>query len=358
MYKRILVLLTLIISIVPLASVNAQALTEGIDYCLYLAADDCQIMLQSETAMSEVNSFAFDLALTFDMSMEGEDMNGMGDMNFGVNGNGILAFDKESLMAFADMDPSTMMDGMPAMLDDLVTAIDGEIYLEVSLPQMVAMMTGGATDIPLNILAKDGVYAIDLGSLEQALGQDASGMSWMGIDLNGAFESMMSGLDMSDMSGDFSMMDMSQFSPEVLQEAITITRLADSDADGTPVAVFEMVINYGVLLSSTNLSDMLDSMYGTAGMDQEAIDAALAMLNDMEIFVTQYIGLEDSYNYGMDMSMDFEMDGSMMGDGAPDSASFSFWMSFGMSDFNVPVDIELPEDIMIMPMTQMMPMGR
>lgn len=354
MYKRLVILLTLMLSMVPFASVNAQSLNEGLDYCLFLPADDCQIMLQSEAVMSEVSSFAFDLAMTFDMALEGEGMGAMGDMTFGLNGNGMLAFDKASLMAFEDMDPATMMDQMPAMLDDLFAAIDGEAYLEISLPQMVAMMTGGATEIPLNLLIKDGVYALDVASLEAALGEDSSGMGWAGIDLNGAFESMMGEMDMSSMGANPMMGDMAQFSPETLQEAITITRLADSDVNGAPVAVFEMVINYGALLTSGDMTEALDSMYGEMGMDQESVDAVIAMLNDVEIFITQYIGLEDSYNYGMDMSMDFAMDGEMMGDDSMDSAAFSFSMSFGMSNFNDPVNIALPEAAMIMPASMLL----
>jgi len=342
------------LAVVPFASVNAQSLDEGLDYCLFLAADDCQIMLDSETAMADVSSFAFDLALAFNMTLEGEGMDAMGDMNFGVTGNGMLAFDKDSLAAFEDMDPTAAMDEMPAMLDSLFSAIDGEAYLEISLPQMVAMMTGGATEIPLNLVIKDGVYALDVASLEAALGEDSSGMGWVGLDLNGAFESIMSEMDMSELGANPMMGDMSQFSPEALQDAITITRLEDTDIDGTPVATFEMVINYGVLLSSPEMSDMLNSMYGEMGMDQEATDAVLTMLQDVEIFITQYIGLEDSYNYGMDMNMDFAMDGEMMGDDSMESASFSFSMSLLMSNFNDPVNVALPEAAMIMPASMLL----
>ena len=357
MYKRLVILLTLMLAIVPFASVNAQSLDEGLDYCLFLAADDCQIMLQSEAVMSDVSSFAFDLALTFNMSMEGEGMGSMGDMNFGINGNGMLAVDKASLTAFEGMDPSSSMDQMPAMLDDLFAAIDGEAYLEISLPQMVAMMTGGATEIPVNVLIKDGVYALDVAALETALGSDPSGMGWAGINLNGAFESMMDEMDMSAMGANPMMGGMSQFTPEALQDAITITRLADSDVDGAPVAVFEMVIDYGVLLQSPEMVDTFNSMYSGMDMDQETIDATLAMLNDVKIFVTQYIGLEDSYNYGMDVNMDFAVGSEMMGDDSLDSAAFSFSMSFGMSNFNAPVNIVLPENAMIMPASMLLDMS-
>ena len=356
MYKKLLVILTLMFSIVPFASVNAQSLNEGIDYCLFLPADDCQLMLQSEEVMSTVSSFAFDLSMAFDISADGGQMEAMGDMNFGIDGSGMLAFDSEALQQYQEMamgDPSAMMDQMPAMLDSLFSAFEGEAYITITLPQMAAMMTGGATEIPLNILMKDGVYALDVASLETALGEDPSGMGWAGINVNGAFETLMADMDMSSLGGG-SAMGLSQFSSEALQEAVTITRLADTDIDGTPVAEFEMVINYGALLTSDELSGMLDSMYGDMGMDQETIDMTMSLLKDIEIYVNQYIGLEDSYNYGMNMSMDFDISGEMMDDPTMESMSFVFDLWFGLSDFNTAVDVELPENAMIMPAGMLM----
>jgi len=322
-----------------------------------LEADDCQIMLQSEEVMSTVNSFAFDLSMAFDMLLEGEQMAGMGEMNFGIDGSGILSLDTEALKQYQDMamgDPAAAMDQMPAMLDSLFSAFEGEASIQITLPQMVAMMTGGATEIPLNIVMKDGVYALDVASLEEALGEDPSGMGWAGIDLNGAFESMMDEVDLSSMGGGAMTSGLSGFSNETLQEAITITRLEDEDLEGTPVAVFEMVINYGALLTSDELSGMLESMYGEMGMDEEGTDMILTMLQDIEIYFTQYIGLEDSYNYGMEMSMDFALDGEMMGDPTMDSAAFSFYLWLGLNDFNTPVAVELPENAMIMPAGMLM----
>jgi hypothetical protein len=351
MYKRLLILLTLILSVAPLASVNAQSLAEGFDYCLFLPADDCQILVQSTEVMSEVGSFAFDMSLVYDIAIEGGNL-GIDDLSFGIDGSGLLALDVETFNKYKDLamsDPAAYMDQLPTILDGLLSGVEGEIYLEVSLPDILAMMTGGTTEIPLNLLMKDGVYVIDVASLEEALGQDPSGMDWTGIDLNGAFESLMSDVDLSSLGGDAMADGMPEFDMEMLQDAITIERLDDSNIDGTSVAVFEMVVDYGSLLASSDMMDMLESVYGEAGMDQDTIDTTLSMLDEIEIVVLQYIGLDDFYTYRMEMSMDFAIDGELLGDPTMDSISFDIGMWFEMSDFNTPVDIQLPEDATIFP---------
>ena len=356
MSKRLLILLILVFAIVPFASVNAQSANEGIDYCAILQTPDCQLLVDSANAMSEVSSFAFDMALNYDIAM---DMQGFDNMNFALNGNGMIALDMaffQELQNLAMNDPAGYMEQLPTMMDGIFSGFEGEAYFVLTLPDMFGAMVG-TTELPLNLLMEDGVYAVDLASLEQALGEEPSGMDWVGLDLNGAFESMLGDFDMSSMMDPEAFGAMSMFNSDILNDVLSIVRLEDSNIDGVPVAVFESVFDYGAFLSSDEMRDTIVSMYMDMGMDQETIDMTLSMLSEIRIRFHQYIGLNDSYAYRFDMEMDFAIDGEMMGDPSMDSMELVFTMVFDMSDFNVPVDIEIPVDAMIMPFQSMMGAG-
>lgn len=358
MSKRLLVLLSLIISIVPFASVNAQTINEGIDYCAIMESDDCQILVNSTDAMMTVSSFAFDMSLNYDISIEGDAAGGMGDMNFGIDGNGMLAIDTEvmaNIQNLAMTDMQAYMAQLPTLMDDLFTGIDGEAYLVVTLPDMFGQMVG-TTEIPLNLLMKDGKYAVDVASLEQALGEEPSGMGWAGIDLTGAFSMMLGDMDFSAMV-DAEAMEGMMFDMQALGEAMTITRVADSDVNGVPTSVFEIIVDYGALLDAMGMRETMSTMYTDMGMSPAEIEGMLSMLEGIQVNVVQYIGLDDFYTYRTEVNMDFAIDGETIGEPGMDSMSLGLDMTFDMNNFNAPVDIQLPEDAMIMPFAMVMGSG-
>lgn len=355
MSKKLLVLLTLVLLIVPLASVNAQNLNEGIDYCEILQSDDCQILVNSAETMSTVSSAAFDMSMSYDIAID-DDSLGMDDMSFGIAGNGMIALDTALFNQLGDLmvsDPAIYMQQLPTLMDGVFAGIDGEAYLVITLPDMFGAMAG-TTEIPLNLLMKDGVYAVDVASLEEAVGQPSSGMAWAGIDLNGAFESLMGDFDMSELYDEDTMNALTQPNMEALTEAISITRLADSEVNGQAVAVFETTFDYGAFLTSDEMMESINSMYNDMGMSPAEAEAALAMLNEIQVVINQYIGLDDSYNYRTEVSMDFAIDGQMMGDASMGSMGLGFDMAIDLSNFNAPVDIQIPEDAMIVPFEMLM----
>lgn len=353
MSKKLLVLLVLVMLVVPFASVNAQTMNEGIDYCEIMDSADCQILVDSAVAMSTVSSLAFDMSMNYDMTMEGDSAAGFDNLNFGFAGNGLIALDVEAfsnIQTLAMTDPEGYLAQMPTLMDDMFTGIDGEAYFVLTLPDMFGQMIG-TTEIPLNLLMKDGQYLVDVKSLADAVGEDANGLEWAGIDMNGAFASMLGDFDMSSFfpTDQFNAMDMS-----ALGEAMTITRLADSEVNGVSVYVFETVLDYGAMLETMGMGEMLNSMYLEMGMSPAEIEASLSMLSGIEVIVNQYVGMDDLYTHRSEVTLDFAMDGEMMGEPGLDSVSIGFDMTMTMSDFNSPVDIELPTDAMIMPFTSMM----
>lgn len=359
MYKRLIVLVILILSVMPLISVNAQTASEGIDYCEIMQTDDCQLLLSSAEAMSGVGSFAFDMSLAYDIAIEGGKL-GINDLSFGLDGSGILAIDVDYFNELNDLsisDPTAYLKQFPAMMDGVYSKIEGEAYFVLTLPDMFGAMIG-ETELPLNLLMKDGVYVVDVASLADAVGEDANGMEWAGVDLNGMFESMLGDFDLSSFYDADMLESIMQFGDtEFLKEVVSVTRLADSNINGESVAVFEVVFDYGAFLATDNMTEMAESMYQNMGMDQQMIDSTLSTLEGVTVIFHEYIGLNDSYTYRVEMNMDFVMDGAMMGDPTMDSMTLGFDMSIDLSDFNTPVDIQIPEDAMIMPASMLMGSG-
>ncbi len=355
MSKKLLVLMSVLMMMVPFANVNAQGLAEGIDYCEILPEADCQILVQSDAVMADVSSLAFDMSIAYNMSM---DEMGMDNLNFAIDGNGAVAFDSELFAQMNEMamgDMAAYMEALPALIDEMLASFEGEMSLNVTLPDMMAMMMDGmSTEIPLNLVMENGVYALDVATLTEAIGEDAGGMTWVGIDLNGAYQSMMGDMGL-DMLFDADMMDsMTEMNDADFTSAITINRLPDSSLNGQSVAVFELLFDYGTLLEVMGMDGMLNEMYTDMGMSQEEIDAALSILEGLEFDMRQYVGLDDFYTYRVEFAMDFELDGEAMGEPEMGTVAFDFSMTFDMNEFNVPVDVAIPEDAQIFPFEMLM----
>jgi hypothetical protein len=363
MSKKLLILSILMLLVVPFAGVNAQNMAEGsIDYCAILPEADCQILVQSEAAMGDVSSMAFDMSIAYDIAMSGDDMPpGMDNINFAIDGTGAVAIDKaafDEIYSLAASDMSAYFEQMPSLIDGMIAGIDGEMTLNISLPEMLGMAMGGdvPSNIPVNLIMKDGVWALDVASLSEAMGEDSGGMGWVGINLNGAFESIFAeaGMDFGELMDEETMNMMSDMNNMDLTSAVTITRLPDSDVNGTSVAVFEVNLDYAALMDAMMSDGAIAEMYEGMGMSQEEIDAAMSILDTINLTYRQYVGLEDYYGYRYEYMMSMALDGEAMGDDTLDSMSMVIDMSFDLSDFNVPVEVEVPADAMVMPFEMIM----
>ena len=351
MSKRLLVLFMLVLTMIPFVNVQAQTTNEWIDFCSILQTSDCQILVDSAATMSDVSSFSFDMLLEFDVEADGGSMAGMGDMNFSLAGNGMVEIDVAlftELQAIADD-----LEQFPKMMEDALSGFEGEAYFVLTLPDMFGALVG-STEIPLNLLMEEGIYAFDLASLEQALGEDPSGMEWVGIDMDGLADILMDEMD----SPSVDSADMNPLSSmDAVTSALSISRLADSEINGESVAVFEFVLDYGAYLSSSGMKETLEEMYSDLGMSADEIELTLEMAEGIELAFQQYIGLDDLYSYRIDMDIVFSGTGEAMGDPSVDSMTMTMNFLIDMSNFNAPVDIELPADAMILPIDMLMTMG-
>ncbi len=353
MLGKCLVLMMLVMLLMPLAGVSAQSNGQSIDYCAMIAEPDCQILVKNEAVMAEVHALAFEMGMSLHLLTPSEG----GDIQMLLTGGGSFAVNPEVASALEGMEGMDAADSeaMMAMMDSLLTGIEGELAL--LLTQTTTDDTGAeeVSTVPINLVMENGVYAFDMAALGEASGEDMmgmEGMEWFGLDLTGAAESMMENPDLasqfgmeSDMSG---MMDMDY---SELAEAMTITRLPDEEMNGAAVAVFETAIDYGAMLEMFDLA----AMYAMMGLGQEEMDAAAVTtesLKDAVITVREHIGLEDFYTYSITVFLDDDIAVEDM-----DTLSMSLTFSMDLSDFNAPVDVEIPEDAVILPYAMMMAMN-
>ena len=332
MIKRYLILAMLVMLLMPLAGVRAQADREGFDYCQMAPAPDCQILINSEAAMAEVSSFAFSIDMSLDLVTDGEG----NDSRMRMTGTGRIAADPETIAALNDMEglDSVDVDAMRAGLADLLTGIEGEVSLLVT--EITTDKTGAevVSETPVNLIMENGVYALDLASLFGASGESIEGMEgweWLGADLNGVAASILAEATASfNTEGGTMNMDESG-----LAESMTITRLPDGEVNGTAVAVFELSLDYAALLEVIDITAVVAGMSADAAADQSEVETALESFQDATLVIREHIGLEDFYAYRIDV--------------AAESAFASFNLGIDLGDFNAPVDVEVPADAVILP---------
>ena len=349
MARKSLIWTMLVMLLLPLVGVSAQSADRedvDFDYCAILAETDCQILADSDAAMAEVSSVAFDVSMSLHARSDKEEESA----DIQLTGSGKAAVDLSTLAALNDLSDSqaVMMDTEQtvAMLADLLGSAEAAISLQLTIAS-----ADGTFDLPLNLVIKNEVLAFDFASLVEAFaesfGEEASGMEgfggWLGVSLSDLVESMMEDADDASMT-ESEMMEMDE---SLLAESITITRLPDEELNGAATAVFDIEIAAGGWLGILDMAT--DAATGMATeTDQAEMDAMMGSLEGATMRVRQYVGLDDLYVHRLVVSMDVSDEGT---------SSMSMTLSIDLSDFNVPVEVELPEDTFVLPLAMLEQMG-
>ena len=345
MARKSLIWTMLVMLLLPLVGVSAQSADRedvDFDYCAILAEPDCQILADSDAVMAEVSSVAFDVSMSLHARSDKEEESA----DIQLTGSGKAAVDLSTLAALNDMSDSqaVMMDTEQtvAMLADLLGSAEAAISLQLTIAS-----ADGTFDLPLNLVIKNEVLAIDFASFVEAFaesfGEEATGMEgfsgWLGVSLSDLVESMMEDADDASMT-ESEMMEMDE---SLLAESITITRLPDEEVNGAATAVFDIEIAAGGWLG---ILDMATD--AATGMATEANQAEMDALEGATMRIRQYVGLDDLYVHRLVVSMDVSDEGP---------SSMSMTLSIDLSDFNVPVEVELPEDTFVLPLAMLEQLG-
>lgn len=333
MLKKRVIVLVVAILLAPLAIVQADT-NDRPDLCGSLPQSDCQILLDNEDSWKSLTSLGF--MFWMNMDVEADEA-----MQLSMQGSGAFEIDAEANQTLIEMDENLSAVDVGALVELMLTSIEGEISFELSV-------SGGDEDLDaaMTLLMKDGVVIIDAAALEELTGESMGGVEALGIDLNGA---------VGEMYGDIGVMDLSGINEadEAEVASTTITRLPDEELRGVAVAVFETTIDLETFFSLVSVEE-----FAAAAGDLDDTEDMQLLIDAMEthdISMREYIGLDDHYTYLIDVSLDMTLAGDVYE--LDSDGSIVMDMSMEVFDFNEPVEVEIPEDAFVFPLAMMMAMG-
>ncbi len=327
------------IAVIALAFPGAFALADSMDdvFCGDLSGSDCQILLDNAAVMDNLNSFAVSMSMNLEADADEP-------MRLSLQAAGQFELDDESLRTINERAVDLAEAEWAELAEIFLTSAKASVWMEITDSSGAEAATS-----EVNLLMKDGIVLLSADALSALAGEDMSGMEGFGIDLNDAIGEMLAESGAMPEPDSAEMKEMEA----IADSAVSVARLADSEVRGVSVAVFRSDLDLNAFLSmlSADLlaaaaNDMDDSK--AAGDLMEALEAG-------EFSVTQYIGLDDKYTYGLDMLMDMDM--SYTENGQQRNASISMDLKAKLSDFGQPVDVEIPEDVFVFPLAMMMQMG-
>ncbi|MCY3781536.1 MAG: hypothetical protein OXG78_14580 [Chloroflexi bacterium] len=333
MLKKSLMLALLVVLLSSLAGVQADT-NERPDLCGSLPQTDCQILVENENSWMSLNSFGFSFSM--DITADADE-----SMHFTGQGAGAFEIDSEANQTLIEMNENLSAVDIGALVELMLTSVEGKISFEFSV-------SGGDEDLDtaMTLLLKDGVVVIDAAALEALTGEPMGGLEAFGIDLNGALDEAFDELGVMDLS------ELNATS-EAEVAATTVSRLPDEEIRGDAVAVFESTINVETLFSLVSLEELVAASNDLD--DPEEVAALIEAMEFGDFSIREYIGLENRYTYRVEITMAMTVSGEaseLDGD-----ASIVMDMSMEVFDFNVPVNVEIPEDAFVFPLAMMMAMG-
>ena len=351
MFNRYLnLLMASCLLLLTFVGVGAQSDDQGVDYCAIVSESDCQILEMNEAAMWDLSSSTMTFtatAVTTESGSDGSAQTGSID----INGYLRLSYDMGAMEAWSAIDADTTSEERALILDRALMSTTGELSMN-----MVTISSEGVEELSINLLMAGGVIVVDGATFESLTGESMGGVEWLGLDLNGAMESIMelpdfeSAVDITPMPGVGDM--------EGLEEALTISRLPDSEVNGVAVAVFDYDIDIPILLDVLGELSMTEEM---STSDAVMLAMGIGMMSDMmadsQLSAQNYVGLEDHYTHRAVMAFDIVMDGDDSGFEDIGEITMEMEMSVEVSDHGQPITVELPEDAFVFPLAMLLQMS-
>ncbi|MBC7815170.1 MAG: hypothetical protein H7175_28690 [Burkholderiales bacterium] len=375
--RKLAMITLLLLLMVAVSGVSAQAGMSGLHFCGDLSESDCTLYLSAQNAMLDLESASFDLDMNFTVNNIAPEMKEM-SFNFGMDGAYMV--DAEALRQLYEMaqtNPAAFagdLEAISTMMQDMLRATSADITITIDLPEELLnefAMSGEPAipgEISFDAVMVDGVGYINLDNLAP-------------LDPNGDIPSGWHGADLADlvdrgfamMSAFMPQMDEADIDPEaftaftdpdVLSEFMSIERVEDAELNGEPVAVFLTTFDYAAFFSNPAIREMMRAQMAAQmnmmGMGEEMneidldtmLEAQAAMFEGAELQIWQSIGLDTPYLYQSDMTLDWYMNmaafaelddmGSMDSDDMP-TPHINFSATMTVDDFNAVEPITAPE---------------
>ena len=335
MLRKYLILVVLIALVFPVAIAHADATDEV--FCGDLSQSDCQILLDNAAVMDSLNSFAVSLSMTLDVDSAEP-------MQLALQGYGQFELDDESLQSINEKAASLSEAEWGELAEIFLTSAKADVRIEIT-----ERSEGEEDPTELNLLLKDGVLLLSADAMAALSGEDMTGIEGFGIDLNDAIGDLLKESGALPNTDSAEMQEMEALA----DSAMTVQRLPDSEVSGVAVAVFKTdfdLATFFALVSPEQLVAASDDLG-----DPLTLSEIMDSIEVGEFSLTQYVGLDDSYTYGIDIVADMSM--SYAEFGQVRQSSISFDMGAILSSFGEPVAVEIPEDAFVIPLAMLMQMG-
>ncbi len=285
-------------------SVLAQA---DMVYCGELAEADCQILTESAEVMGNLESAVFHL----DLNMSFDDTSTEGDA-FGLRlyGDGTFAIDpaQAEILNYSPGDWLENMDALPELVESAIRSISTDMSIIIEAQDTMFGENADPSYVALDLILADGFGYINLDKL---MGEDDFGYmpsGWQGLDIAQLYRLALE--NQMDMMGDAftdSALDLSAWNSMPYMQ---VERLDDQEIAGQSVAVFQNTLDIAGYFDTPEVRDMFHEALRDSldlpdfDVDPDTLlDAYVELFTDMDVQITQAIGLEDHYVYQFGMSI-------------------------------------------------------
>lgn len=341
MLRKSTMLIAFVVLLATVAGVQADAIEDRVD-CRELAEADCQILRDNVEVMDGVSALRFDMLLDIGVDLGGF----MNLLQVNGAGGGKLTVDQ----AVADAaNAAGDEDGENTWIAVVATAISGEVSL-----QLTDETAEEEIDTQFIVLMENGVFVLNEGVMVTLGGRMLPGFEWVGYDARGAVDELMAAVG----AGGSAEGDGAR-SPELEEanaNAMSLTRLPDAEVMGIAVAVMETNADFNSLASLITLEDVLAEAEPDEVQYADLVLAIMQHLDVRDLSFRQYIGLDDHYTHRVDFSMDMTISGEFL---ELEGMDFNITMpvDIDLSGFNEPFDVELPDNVMLIPLEMLLGMG-
>ena len=266
--------------------------------------------------------------------------------------------DMETSVPGAETTSAMLFDAMATVM----SSVKGDMTLTIELPADLGKLSGDMKlpeQLELGFRMIDGVAYINLADIAAVEPKAGIPPGWVGIDLSEFYSDVLPQqmAEMPSAGFDITGLVTELGKPENIARFAAIERLADAEIDGQAVAVFSTTIDYQALMDIEMFRKMFNSIVTAEGIDDEgaanAIDTIRQMYAGMSVVVTESIGLEDKRVHSTEMVFGWDLT-YMPGIQVDPAPVVTFTMQINNSAFNPDFTVEVPEDVMMLPIKSML----
>jgi hypothetical protein len=372
-----------LIVLVSILAIVGVSFAQSAEPCLGLSNDDCTLYydLQEQTPPE---STGFESTIDFEFNIPDEEIP---EFSLGLSGAYVTDTDaaKSALESFGAVRlKDVSLGSLVTLVDDVISAWDAELSVDLSdIPDMpfqdalTLYLVDGVAYADLRPFAMfdpslDGVFGIDVfEGLDFLLSNVTMADIMSGLEAMDSAGGMGFGED-GDMFGNFGQMFMpidDQLSDADIESFMGISRLADEEADGETITIFESTIDFASALNVpairqqtiANLKLQVASGSLPPSLDLEAfVDVIQDSMADTDIVVRERYIESSGILLGFDMDMGLVIDAAMLaeffGESVDDAMMIEIDIAFDFerNRINEVESIELPEGATIVPFSELM----